>query len=211
MTCPPDDNACRPVGRPREFDEGEVLDRAMEAFWRSGFQATSVCDLVNATGLQKGSLYKAFGDKHGLFIAALDRYLAGGHEKVRAALGDDLPARDAIGRWFGMLSGTCGAAGGRRGCMALNVAVELGPGDEVVRERLERHFGELETLLSQTIERGRSDGSIDDGVDAPAAAAFLVVFVNGLMAGGRGDQPAARAQRAMDQAFRILDPVGAPG
>ena len=63
------------VGRPRQFDEDEVLEAAMEAFWANGYEATSLSQLMEATGLHKGSLYQAFGDKHSLFLAALERYL----------------------------------------------------------------------------------------------------------------------------------------
>src|SRR5210317_1187307 len=69
--------AKNPVGRPRGFDEAKVLDAAMEVFWRKGYESTSLADLLEATGLHKGSLYQAFGDKHTLFISALRRYLEG--------------------------------------------------------------------------------------------------------------------------------------
>jgi TetR/AcrR family transcriptional repressor of nem operon len=65
------------VGRPRQFDEAEVLDAAIQAFWAKGYEATSMADLLEVTGLHKGSLYQAFGDKHTLFVAALRRYLEG--------------------------------------------------------------------------------------------------------------------------------------
>ena len=64
------------MARPREFDIDHVLNAAMHAFWQRGYEATSLADLMEATGLQKGSLYKAFGDKHSLFMQALNRYLA---------------------------------------------------------------------------------------------------------------------------------------
>ena len=63
------------VGRPRQFDEEQVLDAAMKAFWANGYEATSLADLVSVTGLHKGSLYQAFGDKHSLFVQTLNRYL----------------------------------------------------------------------------------------------------------------------------------------
>lgn len=68
------------VGRPRQFDENQVLDQAMTVFWTNGYEATSMADLMNATGLHKGSLYQAFGNKHQLFVTALNRYL----EEMRA-------------------------------------------------------------------------------------------------------------------------------
>jgi len=64
----------RPVGRPREFDEQRVLEAAMDAFWKRGYEATSLAELCKVTGLNKGSLYQAFGDKHSLFMRALAHY-----------------------------------------------------------------------------------------------------------------------------------------
>ncbi len=65
----------RPVGRPREFDEDSVLEAAMEVFWRKGYEATSLADLCDCTGLHKGSLYQTFGSKHDLFMKALKHYI----------------------------------------------------------------------------------------------------------------------------------------
>src|SRR3977135_535260 len=64
-----------PRGRPREFDTDAAVARAMDVFWSCGYHGTSLPDLLEATALSRGSLYAAFGDKHGLFLRALDRYI----------------------------------------------------------------------------------------------------------------------------------------
>ena len=74
------------VGRPREFDVDKALDAAMQAFWAKGYEATSMADLMAATGLHKGSIYGAFGDKHALFVEALTRYLADMRQIERSVL-----------------------------------------------------------------------------------------------------------------------------
>ena len=84
------------VARPREFEESAVLDAAMHLFWRSGYAATSVADLCKATGLGAGSLYAAYGDKRGLFIAALRRYAERVSARAIAAL-ENLEHRGASG------------------------------------------------------------------------------------------------------------------
>ena len=77
--------AQRPVGRPREFDEERVLEAAMNAFWNKGYEATSLAELCRVTGLNKGSLYQAFGDKHQLFMRALHHYADMEYREVMAA------------------------------------------------------------------------------------------------------------------------------
>ena len=87
------------MARPREFDEEEVLDRALDVFWRRGYGATSVEDLTAATGLGRGSLYAAFGDKETLFLTCLRRYHLRGQEVVSQALQQPDP-RQAITKLF---------------------------------------------------------------------------------------------------------------
>ncbi len=87
--------------RPREFDEGAVVAAARDEFWTRGYAATSVDDLTTVTGLGKGSLYGAFGDKHGLFVRALDDYVTSAVDGVRAQLRD--PTRSAYDRLTGHL------------------------------------------------------------------------------------------------------------
>ena len=103
------------MSRTREFDTDQVLDAAMQTFWRHGYEATSLADLMDATGLQKGSIYKACGDKHSLFVATLQRYLDGMYEDFTGLLAEKPPAealrlrsrrtfasRTRIRRWAGV-------------------------------------------------------------------------------------------------------------
>ena len=90
-----------PAGRPREFDEDDVLDRVVRQFWQHGYEATSLTDLVIATGVQKGSLYKAFGDKHALFMMALDRYVTNAERETRNRLQHGPSAIRSLRDWAG--------------------------------------------------------------------------------------------------------------
>ncbi len=204
----PRGGGARPVGRPREFDEDEVLDRAMTAFWDRGYEATSVADLVEATGIAKGSLYKAFGDKHALYLRALDRYLEAGRARIREALASGPDAAAGLAAWLDAMAGRCGARGGHRGCLAVNAAVELGPGDETVRRRVDRHFASVERLVAKTVAQGVADGSIRADVDPPAAAAHLMVVVSGLLARGRAASPPARVRRVVEHVMGGLRAAG---
>ncbi len=118
------------VGRPREFDEEQVLDAAMKAFWANGYESTSLADLVSVTGLHKGSLYQAFGDKHSLFIQTLNRYL----HNVRACKNQILKNADSqLGGIRDILHGLIDMSeidsDCPQGCMAVKTLIEMAPHD----------------------------------------------------------------------------------
>ena len=172
------------AGRPREFDEDEVLDRALDAFWKHGYKATSVSHLTEATGLAKGSLYKAFGDKRQLFELALDRYLEAGVGRLRDIARGESP-RAALERWLmGMVDATT-CAGLRRGCLAINCTVELAPHDESMRDRLRRHERGIERIYARLIAAGIEAGEFRSGLDPKASARWLTTIIDGLHIRGK--------------------------
>ena len=113
------------MARPREFDMDEVLDAAMEVFWERGYEATSMADLMDATGLHKGSIYKAFEDKHDLFLQALRRYLSGGYEMFYSALTSARTPLEGFKNLIRKTASFCDCQKTGRGCFAINAAVEL--------------------------------------------------------------------------------------
>src|ERR1700754_5105772 len=124
------------MARPRKFDETEVVAAARDEFWTRGSAGTSVDDLTAATGLGRGSLYGAFGDKHDLFLRALDDYSA----SVMAAVTADLRDADASG-YEGLVrhirnAANTGAVDARRGCLVAKSAAELGSTDKEVLQRV---------------------------------------------------------------------------
>src|SRR5712671_6446190 len=129
--------------RPRMFDETDVVAAARDEFWTRGYAATSVDDLTNVTGLGKGSLYGAFGDKHGLFLRALDDYITSAIDDVRAQLRS--PAYSAYDRLTRHIRGQARAVAAdtsRRGCMMAKSAAELGAVDDDVERAVDRAYGE---------------------------------------------------------------------
>lgn len=194
-----------PAGRPREFDADQVLQSAMEAFWERGYDATSVSDLLEATGLQKGSLYQAFGDKRSLYLSVLRRYLDAGASHAAAALGGAGSPRELLARWLEQSVAGCDGAGGR-GCFAVNAQVELGPRDEDVGAALEAHFRALGRLLEGVVARGQAQGELRGDASAKDLADFLLVFLTGLQARARWRMPRARARKLVASALAALEP-----
>jgi TetR/AcrR family transcriptional repressor of nem operon len=121
-----------PRGRPRSFDVEATVERAMGVFWSRGYHATALPDLLRATKLSRGSLYAAFGDKHSLFLRALDRYIADALARMDIELD---PRKEPVGGLRAYLAGyvdrTTGAKG-RRGCLLVATAMELAGQDAEV-------------------------------------------------------------------------------
>jgi TetR/AcrR family transcriptional repressor of nem operon len=183
----------------------EALSAAMEAFWRRGYEATSLADLMAAMGLQKGSIYKAFGDKHALFLSALQRYLDQMYEAQRATLAGAASPRAAIGTWLETLIDAAPAEGTScRGCLAVNTLVELGPHDEKARAILEAHFDRVRQLLIEQLRRGQELGELRRDVDSEQGAQLLMTMVGGLLGSLKGATSKSEARRLAQTTLQLL-------
>jgi len=150
----------------------------MQVFWRKGYEATSMADLLHATGLSKSSLYATFSSKRDLFLAAFDDYRRNRAKDMFKMLGED-PARAAIEKFFRMAISDAGTCNGE-GCMSINQAVELAPIDAEVASRVCGDFTGMERALAKTIERGQKEGSIASSMSALNLARLFVVAFPGL-------------------------------
>ncbi len=192
------------MARPREFDVDEALQAAMEVFWDRGFEATSLADLMEATSLHKGSIYKAFGSKHELFTRALTQYLDDVYARMQSELEAPESAKEGIRRWMKIILEFCNEQATRRGCFALNSVVELGPHDDATADRLRKHFARVEKLLARTIQRGQEQGEIRDDRHSAELAEILFLFAKGMLASSKGLHPKARMKRSADFALEVL-------
>jgi len=200
------------MARPREFDVGEVLDAAMQVFWEHGFEATSMTDLTVVTGLHKGSLYKAFDDKHGLFMATLGRYL---DERVNAQRTLMEAAQSPCAGIRAMLIEAVAVAsqaqriqqGNRygRGCFAVNSVVELTPHDPEVAKRLDTHIRRTIERLTEAVAAGQAQGEFRQDADADELGQWLLVVLIGLLAGLRGPLDSRAATRLVDLSLRLME------
>ncbi|MCP3903687.1 MAG: TetR/AcrR family transcriptional regulator [Planctomycetes bacterium] len=171
------------VGRPKEFDERQALDRAMEVFWVHGYEASSVQDLLDAMGINRGSMYDTFGDKHALFTAAIEHYGATVMchlEQSLAAEGSPLDnIREVLTRAGG--GGKKTAEGRCCGCLATNAIVELAPHDPNVAQMSRDLLKRIERAFAKALERARGAGELSDDADTRALARFLVTTLQGLV------------------------------
>jgi TetR/AcrR family transcriptional repressor of nem operon len=193
------------MARPREFDRDQVVDRAVDVFWRKGFEATSIRDLVEATGLNRGSLYNTFGDKAGLFEAALERYMAGAPSHHVVAAADSGPPRQVIGEFFARLVELGASDTEHRGCLMTNTAAELAARDKRVAAQVTEAMQGLEEALFRLIERGQETGEIAPWRDPRSLARFLVASAQGLRITAKLNRDRAALEAIADIALSNLD------
>jgi TetR/AcrR family transcriptional repressor of nem operon len=191
------------MSRQKEFDRDEVLDRALDLFWQRGYEATSVQDLVAAMGIHRGSLYATFGEKRALFLAALERYEHVGIETVLAELERPGPVRESVRRVFEGVVREAAASGGRRGCFAINTAMELAPHDPAVAARVDSMLRRVEGAFEAALIRAQARGEIAVA-DPRALARFLTATLQGLRMLARAGTDCATLTDVVEVALRTV-------
>lgn len=194
------------MARTKEFDPEAALQSALELFWRRGYEATSMTDLVEHLGIGRASLYATFGSKHELYLKALDRYERAGLTGIVRELsrpGPALPAVRAVVRRYAAESADEELR--LHGCLITNTAAELAPHDPAAARRVERNWDQLETVLHSALTRARAQGELPADRDPLTLARALLVLMQGLRVVGKASADPARVRDAAEQALALLD------
>jgi TetR/AcrR family transcriptional regulator, transcriptional repressor for nem operon len=194
----------RSPGRPREFDMETVVDGAVRVFRERGYHATSVGDLSEATGLTAGSLYKAFGDKRGVFLAAYDHYVSTRNAELRQRLAKQPNAREKIRAVLHFYAESSHGSEGRRGCLVVSSATALATFDEEIAMRIEVTMRHSEDMLRDLLQQGQKDGSIAAEIQVPAMARTLLALLHGFRLIGKSGRTLRDMLAAADEAMRLL-------
>ena len=181
----------RPVGRPREFDEEQVLTSAMEAFWCKGYEATSLVDLTDSTGLNKASLYRVFGDKHQLFMAALKNYSDIEFRETTAVISD---SASPLTNLRAVVQKVCEDAGSDKGCLMINSMVETAPHDAEVKQLLQEFGTHRLQAVQGMIAQAQAAGEIRPALDPHKLAVSLMIAFAGSAAMIKGFMPGAQIE-----------------
>jgi TetR/AcrR family transcriptional repressor of nem operon len=192
------------MARTKEFDPDEALDRALDLFWRQGYGATSIADLVTHLGISRASLYDTFGSKHALYLRALDRYVDARDPGIVAELAQPGPVVPAIRALVERFASEAGGAAGSRGCLVANAACERVPEDAATARRVEGSWGTLEVALTSALTRARAGGELAGECDPRELARFLVVVLVGMRVIGRSDAGPDRLNDTARTALAIL-------
>jgi TetR/AcrR family transcriptional repressor of nem operon len=195
------------MARPREFDEAVVLDAAVECFWSRGYEATSVRELIETTGLTGASLYNAFGDKRALFRTALDHYVAGSiAERIRRC--EALPPREAIRAFFDDILSRSLSDRRHKGCMLVNSALEVAPHDAEFRKIIASALNRIERFFLDCIVAGQADGTIACTMPAHSLARHFLGVLMGVRVLARVRPEQALLEGVVAPALALLDDAG---
>jgi AcrR family transcriptional regulator len=189
------------VGRPRAFDRDEALERAMQLFWRQGYEGTSLSDLTRAMGINPPSLYAAFGNKAELFRQAVDRYEA----KVAAYADEALRKPTAREVALALLTGAADVRSGEShppGCLMVQGALASGEAAEPLRAELAaRRAAGVEEIRAR-FERARAAGDLSPDADPAALARFVAAVIYGMAVQSAGGATRAELQKVIDTAMQ---------
>ncbi|WP_223762186.1 TetR/AcrR family transcriptional regulator [Corallococcus sp. AS-1-6] len=193
------------MARPRTFDEAQVLRAVRDQFWNKGYAATSMDDLMQATGLGKGSLYGAFGDKHQLFLKVFDAYCVSSVESVKKTLeGPDAGALERLRQYLLGVATASASPTNRRGCLLARGTSELAAQDGQVADRALETLRGLEVAFVRCLEQARAQGDLAPQADPKRLGAMLLGVHRGLEAVGKAGMDEATLRGMVETAFESL-------
>ncbi|HUY01917.1 MAG TPA: TetR/AcrR family transcriptional regulator [Acetobacteraceae bacterium] len=192
------------MARTRLFDEQQALDRAMALFWRQGYEATSIQDLVEAVGINRASMYATFGDKRRFFITVLDHYLTRVNGERLATLARPGSALAAITAFFEAITAASRGAERQLGCLITNTVTELAPSDPEIAAKLRASLDRVEDAFAAAIRRGQESNEIAADQDPRAVARFLVSTAQGVRVLARSGATPASLREIVTVALRAL-------
>ncbi|MDB5618881.1 TetR/AcrR family transcriptional regulator [Tardiphaga sp.] len=193
------------MGRPREFSCDEALDRALQIFWRKGYEGASMTDLTEAMGITKPSLYAAFGNKEELFRKALDRYVDGPGRYFQEAL-QKPTSREVVSH---MLYEAADALTnpGTPGCLAVQGALSCSDTAESIKQELAARRAQGESDLRTRFQRALAEGDLPDGADAADLARYISAMLQGMAVQAAGGASRAQLRGIADMTLRSWPPV----
>lgn len=192
------------VGRPKQFERREALASALEIFWTKGYEATSVQDLVDAMGVNRGSLYDTFGDKHALFVEAVEHYLSDHITKMIEALSADRSPLAGIQGFFNKLVDDLTSGNRCRGCLITNAAVELAPHDQEVADVIRQSLKMIEKAFRDQLNQAIEKGEISAASDTRMLARFLLTSLQGVVVMGKASAGKATLKDAVRATLSVL-------
>jgi TetR/AcrR family transcriptional regulator, transcriptional repressor for nem operon len=193
------------MARPREFDEGAVLEAAIQCFWVGGYEATSVRDLTERMGITGASLYNAFGDKRALYQRALDYYVESRSQSRLERLETQLPPREAIGAFFAEIIEHTLDDPLHKGCLVVNAALEIAPHDAACQCVVAEVFTQLEGFFRRCISAGQLAGSITRSQPGDDLARLLLGLHLGIRVLARARPERELLEGMLRPAFALLD------
>ena len=190
--------------RQKEFDPDQALADAMDLFWEKGYEATSMQDLVDRMGINRFSLYDTFGNKHDLFLSALESYHQQAEAGPFAVLSESMEGLGAIRAYFSAILDSLSDPSGKRSCFMVNSLAEKAGTDREINTCVMKNVANLEAAFKQALERAIELGEIESSRDPQVLAEFLVNTVFGMIILGKGKVNRDRFARTIETMMGAL-------
>jgi len=172
------------VGRPREFDPEDFLNTALECFWQKGYRATSMADLMKASGLASASIYKLYPDKRAIYLAALQQYMDEGVSRG-VKRDEELSPEAALRETLEFVALLSSAPDGVRGCFTIAAACELLPGDEEIKAKVDYKFNSIIKRLEKILRKGQIHQVFRQDEEAKVMAQSIFMMLEGMRVYGK--------------------------
>jgi TetR/AcrR family transcriptional repressor of nem operon len=191
--------------RAKLFDENEVLNKAMHLFWKQGYAATSVQDLVDHLGINRASLYATFGDKEQLFKKSFALYRKNNIEGLKQFLGQHPNVKEGFAQLFENAIIEAINDQDRKGCFVVNTTTELVPNDDSVTVILENNKNDFEHIFFEYLQKGKAAGQITTNTDLKSIAALFYTLYNGLRVVSKVQPNEKKLNETVEVALSLLD------
>jgi TetR/AcrR family transcriptional repressor of nem operon len=192
------------MARPKQFDQAAALQKAIGVFWKKGYAATSVTELVEAMGINAPSLYATYGDKRCLFLTALRCYQQSQREWMNGLLASGLPAREVLRQLLEAMVEESLSDPDRKGCFMVNTTTELANQDEEIFRLVAENERSMRGVLAQLVQQGKETGEFSPGGDPALVATYLFTLMQGLRLITATNQDRAQLQATLEMALSRL-------
>lgn len=193
------------MARTKDFDENEVLSKAIDIFWHKGYNGTSMQDLVDALGISRSSLYDTYKDKHTLFIKALESYQHAGAHKIQEIIDQTASAKETVKRLLELTTTELICDKQQKGCFMVNAEVEVAPHDQEVSNMVCKNDHQMEDAFFEVIRKGQESGEIKNAQDARALSRFIFNAVKGMRVTAKSTQDQSAFGDIIKLTISVLD------
>lgn len=193
------------MARTKDFDENEVLTKAIQLFWQKGYNATSMQDLVDGLGISRSSLYDTYGDKHTLYLKALESYQLAGNAKINAIIKQSTAAKETVVKLMELATNDLLGDKQQKGCFLVNAEVEVAPHDQEVNKLVCQNERQMETAFFQVIKKGQESGEIKNTQDALVLAKFIFNAMKGMQVTAKTSADATSFGNIISLTVAVLD------
>ncbi|WP_316784643.1 TetR/AcrR family transcriptional regulator [Pedobacter frigiditerrae] len=193
------------MARTKDFDENEVLTKAIQLFWHKGYNATSMQDLVDALGISRSSLYDTYSDKHTLFLKALESYQLAGNAKINEIINQSTSAKETVIKLMELATNDLVGDKQQKGCFLVNAEVEVAPHDQQVSKLVCQNERQMESAFFQVIKKGQERGEIKNTQDALILAKFIFNAMKGMQVTAKTSADATSFGNIIRLTVAVLD------